>query len=162
MLCSELLQVKTRWAALLFFHHWTQKCHMNGVCPRNRYHPLLWDVMDVQGCFRWTCSQGWDFRESVADSPLGFLSGLKFYFPNTTQLNLQLTNPSPVYNLLTFNFACTFPPCLFCCATTRCFISGKLKPDVGKTNQSSKILSVPANGRHRSRISELCSYTSKD
>ena len=62
----------------------------------------------LQRRFRWTCLQGRDFRESVADSPLGLLSGLKFYFLNTTPLSLELTKPSKVYNLLTFNFACTF------------------------------------------------------
>lgn len=50
-----------------------------------------------------------DFRESVADSSLTFFYWFTvlLYFPNTTQLSLELIKHSKVYNLLTFNFART-------------------------------------------------------
>lgn len=57
-----------------------------------------------------TCLQGYDVRELVADSPLGFLSELKFYFTFPTLhawFSLEL-KPSKVYNLLDFSFACNF------------------------------------------------------
>lgn len=48
----------------------------------------------LQERFRWVCLQGRDFRESVADSPLGFLSGLKFYFTFLTLHNSAWSSPN--------------------------------------------------------------------
>lgn len=57
----------------------------------------------------WTCLQGCDVRELVADSP-GIFVWVKMllYFPNTTRPSLELTKPNKVYNLLDFIFDCSF------------------------------------------------------
>lgn len=93
-----------------------------------------------------TCLQGSDGRELVADSPLGFLSELKFYFTFPTlhgsawSANLARTE---------LQLCLQFSPCFLSCGINHCFISGKWKPDIGKSGQSSNNTPVLASARHR-------------
>lgn len=93
-----------------------------------------------------TCLQGSDGRELVADSPLGFLSELKFYFTFPTlhgsawSSNLARTE---------LQLCLQFSPCFLSCAINHCSVSGKWKPDIGKSGQSSNNTPVLASARHR-------------